>query len=524
MSRLSRVAAIALLVGSAYEVSAQSIDFDIDAQPTDDTLLELAETAGIQIAFAADRASKSQSPPITGPHSVEEALDEALQGTGLDYQFASNDFVVVAEDDVLGVQAKSVHMAGGGHTNQLAQLRAAAQAPDARVGTRETRASSPATTGVGVVTGKVTDARTGANLKGAKVTIEETGQWTSTNDLGEFRFPGISEGTITITVSYLGYANQSALTEVRGPTTSQDFSLRGGSAIEEIVVFGQRSARAQALNQERTAPNVTTVISSDLLGEFGGQTISETLRRAPGVSFNRDALTGDGTNIVIRGLEPDLNAIRFNGIELPDGSGIGRSANLGNILTESISEVRVSKSLLASQDSAGTGGLVEISTKSPLDRNRRFASFSVEGARRGEDFNEDFSASGTLSGRFGENENFGLSASVQYRDREVSRLGYSTFLDFGEYLPLQVDGTPTIFQAEDVDPRLAFPFESGATRVFPASAFINADTTDGTTLGITLSSAWQIGAHTDLRFDFQRFEKRGGAFLSTDRRNQDRLV
>ncbi|MFB2351605.1 TonB-dependent receptor plug domain-containing protein, partial [Priestia megaterium] len=81
---------------------------------------------------------------------------------------------------------------------------------------------------------------------------------------------------------------------------------------------------------------------ADMLGDFGGQTISESLRRAPGVSFQRDSFTGDGTNIQIRGLDPDMNTVKLNGVELPEGTGLGRSASLNNIQTESISKVTIS--------------------------------------------------------------------------------------------------------------------------------------------------------------------------------------
>src|SRR3546814_11174066 len=101
----------------------------------------------------------------------------------------------------------------------------------------------------------------------------------------------------------------------------------GSNAAGEIVVFGSRSARANALNLQRTAENSSDVVSVDDLGNFTGTTISEALRRVPGVSFQRDGLTGDGTNIMIRGLDPDMNAVKLNGLNLPVGNGVGRPAD-----------------------------------------------------------------------------------------------------------------------------------------------------------------------------------------------------
>ena len=491
-----------VLIGTAVpaddDTGNRTFRFDIPSQPADSALTEFAEQADLTLVFPDEMVRDRTANALIGEYSLEEGAAVLLESTGLIPSFSNRIVLNITIDDTStsGKEAMNATKKAGLIAIIASVLTGGAGAQEPREAEQETQTS--------IVTGKVTDARTGANLKGARVAIQDTGQWTSTNDLGEFRFVNVQTGDVTLTVSYLGYAEQSAVVVVTGDGAYQSFALRGGSGLEEIVVYGQRSARALALNQERTAENSSTVFSSNLLGEFGGQTLSETLRRAPGVSFQRDDFTGDGTNIIIRGLDPDLNAIKLNGVEIPEGSGVGRSASLANVQTESISEVRISKTLLANQDSSGAGGLVEIETKSPLDRARRFASFSLEGSRRENDFNDEFAASGTVSGTFGSDENTGLSASLQYRDRDIKRIGYSHGLRFGQYLPLQIDGSPSIRTNRQVDPRQPFPFEPGVTDVYPGSLTTSYDLTESEALSLTLSAAHQIGAHTDLRFDYQR--------------------
>ncbi|HUE79648.1 MAG TPA: TonB-dependent receptor [Sphingomicrobium sp.] len=464
-------------MAAAQAAGTQS--FNIPSQDLGKALTDLARQSNREIYFPSNLTRGKRAPALSGDMTADQALTRLLAGSGLSYRINSSGAITILS--TVG--------------NALAGA--------------ETAQSSGEVAPRGVISGQVVDERTGAALKGALIELVDSGRQTSTNDLGEFRFVGLPDGTYNVRISYLGYGPAAGSISIgAGRGARQRFELVGGTAKQEIVVYGQRSARAQALNQERTAENVTTVVSADLLGDFGGQTLSESLRRAPGVSFQRDAFTGDGTNIMIRGLDPDLNAIKLNGIELPEGSGTGRSASLSNILTESIDKVTISKTLLASQDSSGTGGLVEIETKSPLDRERRYASFSVEGAKRENDFNKEFSVSGTLSARFGKDDNFGLSASVQYRDRTVQRLGYDTSLVFGEYLPLQVDGAPTISHIDHIDPRRAFPFEPGATGAYPTSASFNFDSTDGTTLTTTLSAAIKLGNHTEIRTDWLRTDQK----------------
>ena len=480
---------------TAIAQEADEREIVIAEQALPDSLKLVADEFGLQLAFFSEVAEDFEAPALNGSYTQDQALEALLAETMLEYGYIDNGTVVVRTKDRRGASDSKnltptpVLLA----QNQLSQAQTTASSRSDEGGT-------------GIVTGKVTDARTGAKLKGAKVTIEETGQWTSSNDLGEFRFVNVPTGSATLTVSFLGYAGQSAVVGVRGDRVVQDFALRGGSEMEEIVVFGQRSARALALNQERTSENSINVLSADLLGEIPGTTISETLRRVPGVSFQRSSVSGDGTNIVIRGLEPDLNLVKINGLEVPNSSGLDRAANLGNLLTESIERVTVSKTLLANQDSAGSGGLVEIETKSPLDRPRRFASASLEFGDRSRDFNEELIASTTLSGLFGTNDQFGISASVQYWERESKRIAYNSGLQFGQWLPLQVDGTPTITSVGGIDPTLTFPFEPQADKVYPESLETDQDSVDTENLSVNLSLAWQPAEHTQLRLDYQTAE------------------
>ena len=476
--------------------------FNIEAQALDTALLDFSDQANVQLMVAASAVEGRDTDGVEGNLTPRSALTVLLDDNDLVFTEVGNTVAVTASDE-------------GGDSDQKNSI------PPAPILMAQNVSQTPANTetsrrtdddGTSIVTGKVTDARTGANLKGAKVTVEETGQWTSTNDLGEFRFVNVPTGVTTLTVSFLGYAGQSASIGVYGPAVSTRFALRGGSEIEEIVVFGQRSARAQALNQERTAPNVSTVISSDLIGNFPGTTISDALRRAPGVAFEQDFATGEGTNIIIRGLEPDLNKVTLNGVELPEGSGEGRSASLNNILADSIESITINKTLLPSHDSGGTGGFVEIETKSPLDRPRRYANFQIEGAQRDKSFSEEFFASGTIAGTFGANENFGVSLSAQYRELSNNTTTYNHGLNFGQYLPLEADGTTNIRSTRDIDPRRNFPFESGAENVYANSLQTVFSDTQTDNLAFTLSAEWRPVEHTSLNLDYQNSVSDRNAF------------
>ena len=495
------VLSLVMTIMPAFAQTAQASEFKVEAQPLDDAINAIADQAGVQIVFHSEDARGVRAPALEGTYTPEQALDHVLAGTGLEYRRVNERTLAVGtrarfEEDQIqsGGNNGSMQSAQAGSAQSAAQ-----QAPDS---TSVSTNSEPV-----ALTGRVSDISTGTSLDGALVIIEETDQRTSTDDLGRFRFSQVRPGTYTVRVSFLGYESASATVRIfAGQDAQRDFELGGVADLGTIQVFGQRSARALALNQERTAENSTTVLSSDLLGQFEGATLAETLRRAPGIAFQEDPLTGDGTNVIVRGLAPDFNQIRLDGQRLAEGSGVGRSPAIGNLLTDSIDEVTISKTLLPSQDSNGAGGLIEITTRGPLDRARRYASFSAEGGAN--DGFEDFQQySGILSGTFGDRDSFGLSLSLQYREESKETVGYSYQLDaFGQYLPLGADGNP-VTQTRSLDPRLIFPFEDSVDTVYPRSSLNSISDVATQTLAGTFTAEWRPFDNTDLRLSYTRTEQ-----------------
>ena len=513
---VSLVVVLVLCTSSAGQAQEEPgdkrIDFDIPEQRADRALTKFAEQADLTLMVPHELVQDRQANELIGEYTLREGIKRLLSGTGLTPEFSSAIVLNIkaGEEPANGGQTMTVSKKAG-----LLAVLAGIFAGEA--GSQEDATSGETIQQLGVlVSGTVKASGVGANLKGAQIVIVETGQKTATDDLGRFRFSSVVAGDYTLRITYLGYQEILAPIKVAGePVVDQTFEMTGGYGGEEIIVYGSRSARAQALNQERTASNSLTVLAGDFLGQFEGDTISDALRRAPGIAFEEDPLTGDGTNVIVRGLEPDLNQVTLNGLRLPEGTGIGRSANLGNILTESISKVTISKSLLPSQDGAGAGGLIEIETKGPLDRPRRFASFSAEGTRSDGDFLQDYLLSGTAAGTFGADESLGLSASVQLRQRDIQQIAYgitlSDFNSFGQYLPADKNGVP-ISNPFFIDLRNPFPFEPGLNEVYPSQVNSSYNSVQAENFALTLSGQWRIGNHTELKFDYTRADETRDTF------------
>ncbi len=491
---VSAVSGLALLGSMTYSHAEETAryQFNIEAQPLAKALLEFSKQTNINIVASGDLVAGRVSGKANGDLSAQEALKSLLQGTGVAFEMRDDNTLIIRKS---GAASDSN---GQGNSQDISK----AMTPDAS-------GSGEVVSGWGSVTGTITDERSGVPLVGALVRIADTDRAVATDDKGNFRFPKVRSGAHTVSISYLGYRGMNVdITLGKNETAHNNYTLGGvTAALEEVVIFGSRSARARALNQERLAENSSSVISSDQMGDFVGTTLAEALRRVPGVTFQRDPATGSGTNIMVRGLSPALNAIKLNGLNLASTNSSGsasRSANLGNILADSVEKVTIHKTLLPSHDSAGTGGLVEIETKSPLSRPSGFANFTLERGMRASDFSNDFLVSGTFSHKFGSEERFGVSASVQYRESDYTNIGLSKDLAFGSYLPLEADGSLNIFSQQDVDPRLAFPFAGGDDRVFTAGTSNSFSRIDDKTLAITLSAEWLVTDNTEWKVDMSR--------------------
>lgn len=90
------VAAICLAVASAFvQAQTTTYDFDIPAQPAGQVFDALAKQTGLQPFYAEGAVKGARSPGVKGKLSLREALDKALAGTGLTYQFTGEKAVAI---------------------------------------------------------------------------------------------------------------------------------------------------------------------------------------------------------------------------------------------------------------------------------------------------------------------------------------------------------------------------------------------------------------------------------------------
>ncbi|MFN9203242.1 MAG: TonB-dependent receptor [Gemmatimonas sp.] len=213
----------------------------------------------------------------------------------------------------------------------------------------------------GVVTGTVTDP-SGRPLSGVLVLVDGTSIRTAT-DKGLYRAVNVPAGARALTFRYIGYQPVTkTVTVENGRTATLDVKLTEAiTALSAIQVRGQVVGQASALNQQRTAPTIASVIDNELVGRLPDPNMAEALARVPGIAVLRDQ--GEGRFVQIRGTSPNFNGMSVNGLRLATPEQNSRQLPMDIVPSDQASQIQVSKTLTPDMDADAIGGNVNIVTR-----------------------------------------------------------------------------------------------------------------------------------------------------------------
>jgi TonB-dependent receptor len=213
----------------------------------------------------------------------------------------------------------------------------------------------------GYLVGSVSE-NTGTTLPGASIYISGTTIGTISDLEGNYVLNDIEPGEYTIGATFLGYEQIEKQITIKAGKNELVFILAPISFTgEEIVVTALHRGQQKAINQQVNAETLVNVVSEDRIKELPDVNAAESIGRLPGVSVNRSG--GEGTNIVIRGLAPQLNAVTVNGMRLPSTSLDSRATGLGMISSELLSGIEVYKVPTPDMDAEAIGGTVNLTMK-----------------------------------------------------------------------------------------------------------------------------------------------------------------
>ncbi len=76
---------------------APVLDLDIQSQPLDEALQQLARATGVQILFFSQLTRDRRAPQLTGPYTLAAAMEHLLSGSGLQFRFINAHTVEVRQ-------------------------------------------------------------------------------------------------------------------------------------------------------------------------------------------------------------------------------------------------------------------------------------------------------------------------------------------------------------------------------------------------------------------------------------------
>lgn len=264
------------------------------------------------------------------------------------------------------------------------------------------------------VKGRVLDRNSGAALAGVRVV--GPGDSTTTNRFGEYMLENLDNGSQDILFRYGGYNDVTRQVELReGEIFQLDLGLAGDVVTLEAFTIEERAlGQARAINLQRNADHRVDIVAADALGRFPDQNAAEAVARLPGVSIERDQ--GEGRFVIIRGIDPNLNAVAIDGVSLAAPNTGDRATLLDTIPSETLQSVEVSKAPLPSMPGDGIGGYINIKTPSAFDSDGMTARATVQGVYT--ELTEEWG--GKVNAAWGDtfaNEKIGFILSASYENR-----------------------------------------------------------------------------------------------------------
>jgi TonB-dependent receptor len=189
-----------------------------------------------------------------------------------------------------------------------------------------------------------------------------------------------------------------------------------GEQIEEVYVYGQRAMMEGAIQRQRDADGIISVITRDAIGNFPDQNVAESVRRLSGVNVLNDQ--GEGRFIAVRGLDPSLNSSSVNGVRVPSPEAGTRAVALDVIASELVESIEVVKTLTPDMNADTIGASININTTRAFNAEEPFLSLKGEGSYN--DLAEEWSPKAVVDFIYPVNERFGIAGGLSWLDREFS--------------------------------------------------------------------------------------------------------
>lgn len=234
-----------------------------------------------------------------------------------------------------------------------------------------TSAATAAEAGARTISGRVSNAATGALLEGARVEIQGTGQAALTDPEGRYLISAPAADSVLV-VSYAGLERATIpLRATDGATATHDVALTSQIyRMQAFTVEGEREGSAMAASRQRQSDNVKNIVATDAFGTMTEDNVGTFLQKIPGIVATD--VSGSGVReVMIRGIAAGLNTVEMDGVQLANNNSTGtnRAFDFFQASLSLIESIEVTKAPTPDRPANSIGGAINMVTRSAFNRN-----------------------------------------------------------------------------------------------------------------------------------------------------------
>ena len=216
-------------------------------------------------------------------------------------------------------------------------------------------------------------------------------------------------------------AQLGTLTAVAGAVLVVSSQAYAQQASQTVTVTGIRQAIESAISTKKSSDNIVEALSAEDIGKLPDATVAESVARLPGVTAQRNKITGRASSISVRGMSPDFNGATLNGREQAS-TGDSRGVEFDQFPAELLSQVVIYKTPDAGLVGQGLSSTIDLRTVRPLDFSKRAVAVNVRQQKTG---------IGSGAGE-GKGDRVALSYVDQFADRKIGvALGFTKLKEEG---------------------------------------------------------------------------------------------
>lgn len=257
--------------------------------------------------------------------------------------------------------------------------------------------------GTGSITGRVQNLVSGVYLENARVSIVGTSQVVQTDFSGRYQLDNVTAGPVRVRIFYTGLDEQIvSLTVARGETLVHDVALTSKALygtddatikLDAFVVQSTKetNAAAIAVNEQRFARNMISVVSADEYGTVLDNNPGELLKNLPGMDV--EYFGGTIVAVSVRGLSAEATEITFDGMPSASANAQGSNAGVGSLSRSfevqhmsaaDVARVEVRKVPLPEDSANAVGGSINMVRRSAFEKSRREITYMVSAISDGD--------------------------------------------------------------------------------------------------------------------------------------------